>query len=83
MKKQYWISKEHNFKRRVVLFHDDEPVTIFDGFEDDVEEFITDIKAQGYTKGYIPAEVKCAYLKYKELSDNIINLVDESLEEYL
>lgn len=76
MKKQYYVSKEHNFKHRVVLFHDGEPVSTYDGWEDAVYDFIKDIEKQGYTKGYLPSEVKAEQRRYKHMQKNMINFDD-------
>ena len=83
MKKQYYISKEHNFKRRVVLFHDGEPVTIYDNWSDDVDNFIEDIEKQGYTRGYLPREVKAKWSGYEHMRKNMIDFDDRDPRETL
>ena len=76
MKKQYWVSEEHNFKRKVVLFEDDRPASCFDGFFDDVDIFIKDIEKQGYVKGYLRGDVREIWNKYKYMLDRMIDYGD-------
>lgn len=76
MKKQYYVTNEHSFKRRVVLFHDGEPVSTYDGWEDAVYNFIKDIEKQGYTKGYLPREVKAKWVGYEHMRKNMIDFDD-------
>ena len=74
MKKQYWLGKEHNFKRRVILFDDGKPIIYFAGFESEVEEFLEQAESEGYIKGYLTEEVIEAHRQYSKIKENTLHI---------
>jgi hypothetical protein len=74
LKKQYWISEEHNFKRRVILFDNDKPITLYDGF--DADKFIEQAESEGYVEGYLRKDVREIWNKYKYMLDRMIDYSD-------
>ena len=74
MKKLYWVSNEYNFKRRVILFENDKPVTVYEGFEAD--NFIEQAEKEGYVEGYLPREIRKVWNRYKSMLDKKIDYGD-------
>ena len=81
VKKQYWISLEHNFKRSVILFEDGEPVTYYAGFEDEVAEFIEQIESEGYVKGHLQEDLEGARITYERVKDTVLPISYKELWE--
>ena len=81
MKKQYWISLEYNFKRRVILFEDGKPTTYFAGFRDEVAEFIEQIESEGYVKGFLQEDLEEARITYERVKDNVLPIGYKELWE--
>ena len=79
MKKQYWISLEHNFKRRVILFEDVEPITYYAGFQAD--EFVAQAEREGYVKGYLQEDLEEARIVYERVKDNVLPIGYKELWE--
>ena len=67
MKKLYWVSNEYNFKRRVILFENDKPVKVYEGFE--AGNFVEQAEKEGYLKGYLPREIREVWNRYKSMLD--------------
>ena len=74
MKKLYWVSNDYNFRRRVILFENDKPIKVYEGFE--AETFIEQAEKDGYIKGYLPKEIREAWNRYKSMLDKKINYGD-------
>ena len=74
MKKLYWVSNEYNFKRRVILFENDKPVKVYEGFE--AGNFIEQAEKEGYVEGYLPEEIRKVWNRYKSMLDKKIDYVD-------
>ena len=81
MKKQYWISLEHNFKRRVILFENGKPTTYYEGFVDEVAEFIEQIESEGYVKGCLQEDLEAARITYERAKDNVLPIDYKELWE--
>lgn len=79
IKKQYWRSPEHNFKRRVILFEDGKPVTYYAGFG--AEEFIEQAESEGYVKGYLQEDLEEARIVYERVKDNVLPIGYKELWE--
>lgn len=74
MKKLYWVSNEYNFKRRVILFENDKPVKVYEGFK--ASDFIEQAEKEGYVEGYFPTEIRKVWNKYKSMLDKKIDYSD-------
>ena len=79
MKKQYWLSGEHNFKRRVILFDDGKPITYYAGFQAD--EFVAQAEIEGYVKGYLQEDLEEARIVYERVKDNVLPIGYKELWE--
>ena len=79
MKKQYWRSPEHNFKRRVILFEDGKPVIYYAGFG--AEEFIEQAESEGYVKGFLQEDLEEARITYERVKDNVLPIGYKELWE--
>ena len=74
MKKLYWVSNEYNYKRRVILFKNDKPVKVYEGFE--AGNFIDQAEKEGYVEGYLPREIREMRNRYKSMLDKKIDCDD-------
>lgn len=72
MRKQYWLSNEYNFKRRVILFEDNKPVEVYECFSFEAFKFCCEAERKGYKQGYLPPRVEEALKTYKSIIDNKI-----------
>lgn len=57
MLKQYRLTREHNFKQTLELYHDGELVSSRTLWVDEREETMEELEAEGYTYGYTAVEI--------------------------
>ena len=69
MRKQYDYYEITPFKYEIVLYHDGIKEKIQESY---VLEFLKELKAKGYTQGYLKEDVEQARLQYEHKSANRI-----------
>lgn len=72
MRKQYWVSNEHNFKNTLVLYEDGKELYRGEIWVDDLLDKLNEIEDLGYEQGYLPTEVQAACRKYYRMLQSII-----------
>lgn len=72
MRKQYWVSDEHDFKNTLVLYEDGKECYRNEIWIDDLLDKLNEIESLGYERGYLPAEVHATCRKYYKMLNNII-----------
>lgn len=90
MRKQYDYYEITPFKYEIVLYHDGIKVVTEKISESYILEFLKDLKAQGYTQGYLKEDVEQAQyedmmenaLHFSKLSDELIDRVSEIKYRY-
>lgn len=72
MRKQYDYYETRPFKYEIVLYHDGVKVATEKRWEDDVPKYLKELKAQGYTQGYLKEDVEEARGEYEHRYANRI-----------
>jgi hypothetical protein len=74
VRKQYDYYECPSFKYNIVLYHDGVKVAVEGKWLTDLDDYLEELEAQGYTRGYTKEDVDNARINYEHKYENRIEM---------